>query len=85
LASRYDEISHVMHITSGAGASCEHCDALFESTRFSQAVNHYIADHGYRVLHVGSESAAAGAAGEPIINTVAVLGKQGQSERSGQP
>jgi hypothetical protein len=41
---------------------------------FAEVVNHCIADHGFRLLHVGTETEKYGSS-EPIVHTVAVLGK----------
>jgi hypothetical protein len=73
MPSRYDNISHVIHITCGVDAACEHCDAWPAHARFDGTVNHYITTHGYRLLHIGSESSAR--ADQIGSSTVAVLGK----------
>jgi hypothetical protein len=58
---------------SASDAACEHCEARPADARFDGTVNHYIAAHGYRLLHVGSESRGEG--DQVGFSTVAVLGK----------
>ena len=75
MSSRYDGVSHVVHVTSGARVGCEHCDSWPADRRFDQSVNHYIGEHDYRLLHVGCEWAAERTGMEAIAHTVAVLGR----------
>jgi hypothetical protein len=60
-----------VHLGSDVTGTCPHCDETLDT--FEQSVNHYIRAHVYRLLHVGSESAAR--AGDVDIATIAVLGK----------
>jgi hypothetical protein len=65
-------IKHVVHISTNIGTSCEHCNEHVGAERFPESINHYIQQHGYQLLHVGTESAW----GDDGVwhNTVAVLG-----------
>ena len=67
-------IGHVVHISTNIGTSCEHCSEWVGTDRFAALVNHYLEKHGYKLLHVGSES-DLDAEGKPCYHTVAVLGK----------
>ena len=65
---------HVIHISSNISARCEHCDFSIDSDCFDKSVNHYIDQHGYKLLHVGTET-ILGPSGEPWHTTVAIVGK----------
>jgi hypothetical protein len=43
--------------------------------RFPESVNHYIEQHGYRLLHIGTETTDDSKA-NPWHCTIAVLGKE---------
>lgn len=75
MSDRYEGITHVVHVSTGVGTACEECHASVGGELFEFSVNHYIADHGYRLLHVGSEWGAEDHVGSAINYTVAVLGK----------
>ncbi|BBB66377.1 hypothetical protein UNDYM_2124 [Undibacterium sp. YM2] len=52
---------------------CEHgCTLPYNGQFFDANVNHYIQDHGYKVLHIGQES-TPDSEGKPYHSTVAVL------------
>lgn len=70
----YAGITHVVHISTNIGKSCEHCDASVGLDRFAESVNHYIDQHGYKLLHVGAET-GQNLDGNLWNSTVAVLGK----------
>lgn len=56
--------------------NCAHCE--FSPSDIGQAINHYIVDHGYRLLHVGSET-EHGSNGDPWHSTVAMMGTDNPS------
>ena len=64
-------VSHVVHIRTGIDSHCELCD--FFPHDFAPAVNHFMDKHGYRLLHVGTETTRDDE-GKPWHTTVAVLG-----------
>jgi hypothetical protein len=68
-------ISHVVHISTNVGKGCEHCQQWFDPERLAEAVNHYIAHHGYKLLHVGPETISGGGE-QPWHTTVAVVGME---------
>lgn len=65
----YEGVKHVVRITTHDGTSCEHCNHPIGSDNFTESINHYIEQHGYKLLHVGSET------GANLTMTVAMLGK----------
>ena len=70
----YKDINHVIHISTDVSKGCEHCHFLIGgSLRFAESINHYIEQHGYKLLHVGSET--TGDCDTPWNTTVAVVGK----------
>ncbi len=76
----YEGISHVVKVSTDVIKGCEECSAVFGSTSdiIADSINHYIDEHGYKLLHVGQET-TDDHAGKPWHTTVAVLGKHGWS------
>lgn len=70
----YENINHVVHISTDENKGCEHCTFRIGSENFAESINHYITDHGYRLLHVGQET-SLDSRGNPFQLTVAILGK----------
>lgn len=70
----YEGVQHVVYITTNVGTGCEHCSEQIGLDRLPESVNHYIGQHGYKLLHVGAET-SHGSDGKPWHSTVAVLGK----------
>jgi hypothetical protein len=72
-------VQHIVHVSTGVGTYCEHCGepvGCFEGKDpgLAKSVNHYIEQHGYTLLHVGTETSRDDQ-GKPWHATVAVLGK----------
>ena len=73
--SYYEGINHVISIHSDEGKSCEHCsDFRIDLDTVAESVNHYIKDHGYKLLHVGQQT-GSGSDGRPFQMTVAIVGR----------
>lgn len=75
----FEGADHVVHISTNIGKTCEHCTEWIGANpgsdhRLADSINHYIEAHGYRLLHVGSET-SHGMDGKPWHSTVAVVGK----------
>jgi len=70
----YEGINHVVHINSDESKGCEHCGFRIGPHNLAESINHYINDHGYKLLHVGQES-SNDSMGNPFQLTVALLGK----------
>lgn len=70
----YESVNHVVHISTDEGKGCKHCDFSIGTDNFSESINHYISDHGYKLLHVGQETSRDNR-GNPFQLTVAVVGK----------
>ena len=64
---------HIVHIDTNISKGCEHCHFSIGGDRFAESVNHYIEEHGYKLLHIGQET--TGDASAPWQTTVAVVGK----------
>jgi len=69
----YEGIKHIVYISNDEGKSCEHCSFRLGSD-LAASINHYINDHGYKILHTGQESSRDDN-GNPWQITVALLGK----------
>ena len=69
----YDGIRHIVHISTDIGMHCEHCGVSFDHEKIAESINHYIEQHGYRLLNVGPET-IYDADGNRWYTTAAVLG-----------
>jgi len=67
-------MQHIVHVSTGTKTGCEHCHFSIGGDRFTESVNHYIIEHGYEILHIGTET-ISGFNDVPWHTTVAVLGK----------
>jgi hypothetical protein len=71
----YEGVEHVVYISTDVSTGCEHCDKMLGgSANFAESINHYIDQHGYKLLHVGSETTRDDV-GNPWHCSVAVVGK----------
>ncbi len=78
--SSYSGVKRVAYLNSSAGRCCEHCDRGVgllspEAKDISDAINHYIQAHGYKLLHIGTES-SRDHEGALCHSTVAILGAE---------
>jgi len=75
------DIRHVVHISTNISARCEHCSKSVGGYpgngehSLAESINQYIEKHGYKLLHVGTET-SHDREGNPWHSTVAVLGKE---------
>ena len=68
------DTKNVVTVSTNIGTTCSECDFLINPQEFDKSVNHYINEHGYTLLHVGTETDRDYK--EAICHsTVAVLGK----------
>lgn len=67
----YEGIKHIISFTSVGVSNCEHCKANFS---FQETINHYIDQHGYKLLHVGTQSSLH-TDGNLVHDVAIVLGK----------
>lgn len=70
----YKDIKHVVTISTDEKLICEECKADLERNNLSGAVNHYLDQHRYKILHIGQQSDNTNA-GNLFHLTVAVIGK----------
>ena len=68
----YNGIKEVMQITTESITQCQPC--LYLPKNLADAINHYISNHGYRLLHIGSDS-GTDSEGNIVSNIIALLGK----------
>jgi hypothetical protein len=70
-----ENVKHVKRLISDVYAGCDHCDYVpgLNTTDLDTQINHYIKEHGYRLLHIGPES-SRDYEHNPVTLTVAVLG-----------
>ncbi len=71
----YENVEHVIHITTEIEQSCQFCGDADIFGDFAKSVNHYLKEHGYKILHIGQET-RTGSSDNLISYTVAVLGKE---------
>ena len=69
----YKDIKHIIQITPQSVQRCpQPCNEL--PADFADAVNHFIAKHGYKLLHTGTQSSTDGV-GDVVHDVIALLGK----------
>lgn len=77
----YEGIRHVVHISTNISTSCEHCSKSVGGYpgdgehSLAESINHYIEKHGYKLLHLGTET-SHDTEGKPWHSTIAVLGME---------
>ncbi|MDO6498878.1 hypothetical protein [Photobacterium sanguinicancri] len=60
-------------VSTNVDETCSHgCQLPYNGEMFESNVNHYIKEHGYKLLHIGQES-STDSDGNPYHSTVAVL------------
>jgi tRNA U54 and U55 pseudouridine synthase Pus10 len=65
---------HIIYLSTNISKKCEHCNTVFGiSDDFADSINHYIAKHGYKLLHIGTET-SENTEGALWHSTVALLG-----------
>ena len=78
MAKSASNCTHVVHLSTNIGKTCEHCTfwtgAGADEHNLAESINHYIAQHGYSLLHVGTETTHSDDGGL-WHSTVALLGK----------
>jgi hypothetical protein len=73
--SIYEGISHVVHLSTNTGKNCEHCNkGSFSIDDLGELINHYIDEHDYKLLHIGSEF-GRDLNGATVHYTAAIVGK----------
>jgi len=70
----YEGIKHVVYLSTDIGTECKHCSERVGLDNLAESINHYIEQHGYKLLHVGTET-SRDTDGRPWHSTVAVLGR----------
>ncbi|NOY61125.1 MAG: hypothetical protein GXO75_19615 [Calditrichaeota bacterium] len=69
------DIKSIVRISSNETIGCKHCPKTINGIdNFEESVNHYIVEHDYRIIHVGTETVIYPADGSLFHTTVAVLG-----------
>jgi hypothetical protein len=76
------DVTETIQISSNITGGCEICRGTgkispqeMSSTDVAPRINHYIKAHGYRLLHVGTETHPNANDGSAWHSTVAVLGR----------
>ena len=70
-----EQTKRTTEISSNINRGCEHCRESVGPSNdggITDSINHYINEHGYRLVHVGTQT-SHGPDGKPWHNTVAVL------------
>jgi len=74
-----EDVKRTTTISSNIGRGCDHCDEWIgapvggHDDGITDSINHYISAHGYRLLHVGTQT-SHDMDGKLWHSTVAVLG-----------
>lgn len=72
------DVTKVVEVRSDAFGPCPYCDVgLMIEENTDTRINHYLKEHGLKLLHVGTESswAAEGTDQKMWYSTVAILGE----------
>jgi len=72
--NHYKGITHVVQLSTNIGKCCEHCSTQVGTDNFAESINHYISEHGYKLLHAGSET-TEDLNGKLWHHSVALVGK----------
>lgn len=70
----YKDVKHVIHISTSTNNNCKLCNTKMGADSFIDCINHYIKEHGYKILHVGPET-SRDTEGHIWNSSVAILGK----------
>lgn len=70
----YKGIKHVVTISTDESLTCDECKSELERNNVSGALNHYIEQHGYKILHIGQQTSKDNE-GHIFHLTVALVGK----------
>jgi len=69
-----ENVNSIVTINTNITTGCKHCQTQIGGPEnFAESVNHYISEHGYKIIHIGSETTPS-MDGSPWHTTVAVLG-----------
>lgn len=75
----YKGIKSVIHITTNSfSCRCQECNELPKN--FEDAINHYLAKHGYKLLNAGTVSSLH-SNGSLVHDTAVLLGKVGCDDK----
>jgi len=68
-----ENVKEIKVVSTNVHETCMHgCKLPYNGQMFDSNINHYINEHGYKLLHVGQES-SNDCNGNPYHSTVAVL------------
>ncbi|HEY2881750.1 MAG TPA: hypothetical protein VGJ15_04940 [Pirellulales bacterium] len=72
---KFEGVERVIAVRSNIGDRCKVCDAPigFSNNGFTDSINHYITEHDFRLLHIGTET-EGGENNSLWQVTVAILG-----------
>ena len=72
-----ETVRRTTEVASHISRGCEHCGHMvgggLGDEPLADDINHYITEHGYRLLHIGTQTNHDNE-GKPWHNTVAILG-----------
>lgn len=73
--THYEGVREVVEVSTNVSRKCTHCSEWTGGAdNLAHTVNHYINEHGYKLLHVGTETSHSDE-GKLWYSTVAVLGR----------
>ena len=67
------QTTRVTSVTTDISRGCEHCSFLIHHDDLAGAINHYLGEHGYFLLHIGCQT-DIDYTGKSYASTIAVLG-----------
>lgn len=77
MSKDFPDVSQVVHFSTNEMGTCKDCPEPLSMGSFADAINHYIQKHGYKLLHVGTETDRNSDEGTVRLwySTAAILGK----------
>ena len=76
-SDNFSGVKGIVEVSSDISQRCELCDFHIEHDKFSEAVNHYISQHGLRVLFVGNRTVRDND-DNPCDTSIAILGSDAE-------
>jgi len=66
----------IVRVSSDSFNQCAECSETIDGAKhFEKGVNHYLSEHHYKLLHIGTETTPDEKDHSPWHRTVAILGK----------
>ena len=75
MTHKIEDTKTIVTVSTNISCQCKHCKFHVGPETFDESVSHYVKEHGYTLLHVGSQADRDAQDGHSISHTVAILGR----------